>query len=133
LYAITAAIICLYAALHTLGALILPPSFSTAADGVRSSMESVRFACAGSHCTWFGFYLGFGYMVSLFLILAAVVTFYLGRLDLETRKRLRPVTFALALSFIAMSVLCGLFFFVQPLIFSATIAILLLIATFGWT
>jgi uncharacterized protein YndB with AHSA1/START domain len=71
----------LYALGHTRGALLSAPPLGPEADAVRSSMQSVHFQCLGSTCTWFGFYLGFGYLVTVFFLLSAALTWLLGGLN----------------------------------------------------
>lgn len=127
LYRVAAAVIALFALGHTLGALVATPDFSAAADAVRTSMRNVAFSCSGSTCTWFGFYLGFGWMVSLFLIFTATLTWFTGGLAVEYRRILRPVTAALCVTFLLMSALSARFFFAEPLVLSLTVAAML-----GW-
>lgn len=117
----------LLAAGHTMGAVIRTPHFNDAASAVRSAMTSVRFPCDGSSCTWFGFYLGFAIMLSVFVLLSAFAVWYVGGLDRATRIRLRPVTFAVLLSFAAMALVSKFFFFAPPLMLSLIITALLTI------
>src|SRR5512146_1764175 len=125
LYRITAVVIFIYFLGHTLGAILHTPYFSAQAHDVRSAMETVVFPCGGSRCTWFGFYMGFGLTVSIFLLFAAFATWYIGGLRRDTRVALRPITIGLAASFAVLGVLCVLYFFVQPLMFSIVVAGLL--------
>ncbi len=115
----------LLAAGHTMGAVLRTPHFNDAASAVRSAMTSVRFPCDGSSCTWFGFYLGFAIMVSVFVLLCAFTVWYVGGLDRATRLLLRPLTFALLLAFVAMALVCKFFFFAPPLVLSLIVAGLL--------
>ena len=110
---------------HTRGALLSLPHFSAEADAVLASMKSVHFQCLGSTCTWFGFYLGFGYLVSAFFLLSAAMTWYLGGLSRVERRRLVPLTWMLFLSHAADAVIAWTWFFIAPQLFSTMIAALL--------
>ena len=115
----------LYCVAHTWGALLATPSFGAAADAVRASMQRVHFACQGSECTWFGFYLGFGWMVSVFFLLSAALSWYLGGLAPARRGALAPITWALFLSQAAGAVFAWVYFFSAPRVFATAIALLL--------
>ena len=67
-YRLASYVLGLYAMGHTAGALISTPKFGTAADAVATSMKSVHFEAQGFETSWYGFYLGFGWFVSLFFI-----------------------------------------------------------------
>lgn len=125
LYRIAAALSFMFFLGHTLGAVVRAPYFNAAASSVRSSMESVVFPCNGANCTWFGFYLGFGIIVSVFLIFAAFLLWFLGGLPETTRVLMRPVTIALLLAFAVLIVVSKAYFFPIPLAFSILITALL--------
>jgi uncharacterized protein YndB with AHSA1/START domain len=122
---LSAYLLVLYAMGHTTGALLSSPPFGPAADAVRSSMQSVHFQCQGSNCTWFGFYLGFGYLVSVFFLLSAGLMWFLGGLGPGERRRLLPLTWMLFLSQAAGAVIAWTWFFIAPQVFSTLVAALL--------
>src|SRR5262249_40945287 len=66
---------------HSMGALIHTPSFGAPSDAVWAAMRAVHFRCQTADCTWFGFYEGFGWLVSVFFLFAAAVAWFLGGLD----------------------------------------------------
>lgn len=125
LYRIAAAFSFMFFLGHTLGAIVHAPYFNAAASSVRSSMESVVFPCSGANCTWFGFYLGFGIIVSVFLVFAAFLLWFLGGLPETIRILMRPVTIALLFSFVVLTVVSKAYFFPIPLAFSILITALL--------
>jgi hypothetical protein len=125
LYRVAAVVMALLAAGHTYGAVLHTPRFDAAAGSVRDAMTSVTFPCDGAICTWFGFYLGFAIMISVFTAICAFAAWYVGGLERSTRLALRPVIIAMALAFVAMAVVCKLFFFAPPLVLSAASALVL--------
>lgn len=122
---LSAYLLVLYFLGHTRGALLSSPPFGPASDAVLASMKSVHFQCLGSSCTWFGFYLGFGYLDSAFFLLCAAMTWYLGGLSRIDRRRLVPLTWMLFLSHVADAAIAWTWFFLPPQLFSTAIAALL--------
>jgi len=110
---------------HTLGALVAPPQFGAASDAVVGPMRSVHFDVAGSDCTWFGFYLGNGYQVSIFLLFSAVLTWFLGGLGRADQRRWAPITWALFASYAGAAVAAVHWLFVVPIVFSSLITVVL--------
>ena len=115
----------LYTLGHTWGALLSSPHFSTDSDQVVSAMRSVHFQCQGSICTWFGFYLGFGFLDSVLFLFSAAVTWYFGGFDPVERRRWLPLTWMLFLSQLAGAAITWTWFFIAPQVFSTLIAALL--------
>ena len=115
----------LYCLGHTFGALVSTPHFGAASDAVTEAMKSVHFKALGSDCTWFGFYLGFGYNVSIFFLFSGVLTWFLGGMSLSDQRRWAPVTWALFASYAATVILAVRYFFAPPILFSSLIALLL--------
>ena len=125
----------LFAAAHTYGGLIMSHDHGSQGNSVLASMKTVHFNFNGSQCSFYGFYLGFGYMASVFLLFSAALSWHLGRVveeekrkgNEEVLKALRPVAWGLFLSFIPTAWLSWRFFFAGPGVFSTIIAGLL-----GW-
>ena len=117
----------LYCVGHTLSALASTPPFGAESDAVAATMKSVHFDVAGSACTWYGFYLGFGYEVSIFFLFSGVLTWFLGGMSLPDQRRWAPITGALFVSYAATIVLSVRYLFVVPIVFSSLITLLL-----GW-
>ena len=110
---------------HTFGAVIATPEFGPASDSVVSMMKSVHIVAQGSDATWYGFYRGFGWFVSVFFIFSIVVTWYLGGKSAGDRVALTPVTWSLFAGHAAGSVIAWIYFFFAPILFSTAIAMLL--------
>jgi hypothetical protein len=127
-YRIAAVVLVLFALGHTRGALLSTPRFGPASDAVAAAMKDVHLAAAGaSDCTWYGFYLGFGIIVSVFFLLSAVLAWHLGGKTARERAGLWPVSAALVASYAANLVITRLYFFPAPTVFSAAVTLLL-----GW-
>ena len=126
-FRLTTYLLVLYCVGHTWGALLTTPPFGAASDAVLSSMKGVHFNCQGSDCTWFGFYVGFGLLVSIFFLLSAAIAWFLGGLGPREQRALAPLTWALFLSHAGGAVLAWAYFFSAPRVFATVIAALL-----GW-
>jgi hypothetical protein len=124
-FRVTAALLVLYAAGHTFGALVQTPRFGVASDAVTAAMKSVHVAAQGSDCTWWGFYLGFGYNVTIFVLFSALLAWFLGGLSLAEQRRWAVVAWALCVSYALTLVLAVRYFFVAPIVFSTAITLLL--------
>jgi hypothetical protein len=122
---IAAYVLVLYCLGHTSGALLSTPAFGAEANAVLSAMKSVHFACESSDCTWFGFYLGFGWFVSILFLLSAAVAWFLGGLDARDQRVVAPIAWVLFLAHAAGIVLAWRYFFLTPLIFSTLTTVLL--------
>ncbi|HEY6060809.1 MAG TPA: hypothetical protein VIV10_09495 [Gemmatimonadales bacterium] len=125
-YRISAALLVLFAGGHTVGFRRVDPRWGI--DAVVSGMQTTRFDVQGMSRTYWGFYVGFGLFVTVLLLFAAVLAGQLGRLSAEVLHAMPLVTWGLALSFIAVTYLSWRYFFPAPVIFSAVIALCLVVA-----
>jgi hypothetical protein len=124
-FRLTTYLLILYTFGHTLGAVISTPQFGPASDAVVSLMKSVHVTAQGADCTWYGFYRGFGVIVSVYFLFSAVLTWRLGGMTPRERRPFAPVTWALFASYAATAVVSWIWFFPVPLAFSTAIAALL--------
>jgi len=92
------------------------------------SMRSTHFYIMGFTRTYWDFYVGFGLIVSVFLLLAVVLAWQLGGLPPEFLARMRVTAWAFALCFAAITVLDLKYFFVIPIVFSIVITFFLIAA-----
>jgi len=125
-YRIAAVLILLFDIGHTVGFLQHDPEWKV--DSLIGSMKSIHFDIQGFSRSYWDFFVGFGLFVTVFLLLAAVVAWQLGRLDAETLARVRGIGWSLALCFVVLTFLSFRYFFVLPLIFSIVIAVCLIVA-----
>ena len=119
LYRISSVLIVLYALGHTLGFRQTDPSWGV--DQTLAVLKRTTFHVQGFDRTYYGFYLGFGLFVTVFLLFTAVVAWELGRLPEATLAQLPWLRWGLALCY-AGSLFLGLrYFFMVPIVFSAVI------------
>ena len=110
----------LFAAGHTLGGL---QSWSPPGDTeVFQAMRSFRFDAEGVTRTYWDFYVGFGLIISVFLLAQAVVLWQLATISKKDPIQVRPILAVLLLSVVANAVLSWKFFFATPMILGLAIA-----------
>src|SRR5580658_123874 len=97
LYRISSIFLLLFAAAHTFGFRQTDPAWGV--DSLIASMRSVHFDVRGFSRTYWDFYVGFGLLVSIFLVFAAVFAWQLGSLAPETLALMRGPRWALAACF----------------------------------
>ncbi|KAK9234318.1 hypothetical protein V1525DRAFT_413453 [Lipomyces kononenkoae] len=119
-------VLLVFASGHTLG-LCLPHDYTPAANAVLASMKTVHFDFNGSDCTFYGFYTGFGLMVTVFMLFSAFLTWLLAEAKASDRAVLKPIAWALLLAYLPMTGLSWMYFFVFPGVFSTVITGLI-----GW-
>jgi hypothetical protein len=124
-YRLASCVLVLYAIGHTAGAVISTPRLGAAADAVATTMKSVHFDAQGFEVSWYGFYLGFGWFVSLFFILSAVISWHIGGLPMRDRAGLAAITWSLCLSYVGSVAIAWKCLFAAPIAFSSIVALLL--------
>jgi hypothetical protein len=125
-FALTSALLVLFAAGHTYGFLALrPPSAQGLA--VLSSMHTVTFTLGHTAHTYWDFYLGFGLFVSAYLLLAAVVAWELPHVREASREAYVVLAFALFAAQALETLLASLYFRGPPMLLS-----LVLLACLVW-
>jgi hypothetical protein len=123
LYRVAAGLLLLFAAGHTFGFRQSDPQWGVAA--LLASMRSIHFAVQGFNRSYWDFYAGFGWFVSVFLVFAAALAWQLGGLRAEILASVRLVAWAFALCFALVALLSWSFFFAAPVIFSIAITLCL--------
>src|SRR3984893_8332013 len=111
-YRIAAVLLLLFAAGHTLGFRQSDPTWGV--DALLASMRSIHFEVQGFSRTYWDLFVGAGFFVSVFLLFAAVLAWQLGGLSAETLGLMRPTAWALALCFVAVTILSWRYFFIFP-------------------
>ncbi|MGO9125199.1 MAG: LIC_13387 family protein [Terriglobales bacterium] len=120
-YRIAAVLLLLLDAGHTSG---FP--WSDPAWGVDlGAMRSTHFNIAGSSRTYWDFYVGFGLLLSLYVLLAVVLVWHLGGLPPESLARMRGTRWTFALCFAAITVVSWKHLFIIPVVFAAVITLCL--------
>jgi hypothetical protein len=110
----------LFAAGHTLGG---RKDWSPMGDtDVLKAMRAVRFDTMGVSRTYLEFYRGFGYSLSVFLLLQTVVLWQMAAVAKTDPQLIRPMVATFAGASVATGVISWLFLFPVPAIFSAILA-----------
>jgi hypothetical protein len=130
-YRLAAYVLVFYALGHTLGAVVATPQFGAESDSVVSMMKSVRVLAQGSEATWYGFYRGFGWFVTVFFVFSIVLAWFVGGKSGEFRAQLAPVTWSLFVSYVAGAVIAWIYFFMMPILFAIAVAALFGIGCIG--
>jgi hypothetical protein len=125
-YRIAAVLLLLFAIGHTVGFRQSDPTWGV--DMLLASMRSIHFDVQGFNRTYWDFFVGFGFFVSVFLVLAAVLAWQLGGLPPANLALMRGTAWAFALCFAAITVLSWRYFFIPPVVFSLVITLCLIVA-----
>jgi hypothetical protein len=128
LYRISSVLLLLFAAGHGFGFRQNVPEWH--ADAVLTSMRSVHFNAQGFTRTYWDFFCAFGFLFSVFLLFCAVLAWLLAALPAETLARVRGIAWSFAACFVAVTVVCWMFAFTTPLVFSVLITVCLTAAAF---
>ena len=119
----------LFAAGHTSGGL---SSWSPAGETeVLRAMRTFHFDAAGVSRSYLDFYLGFGFILSVFMLLQAVVLWQLATLAKTDAARVRPMIGSFLVATIVSTALDWRFIFVVPVVCSAAIAVFLGLAFYA--
>lgn len=129
LYRVASVLLVLFGLGHQLGFRQVDPRW--AADSAVGAIKATRFQVQGMTRTYWDFFSGFGFFVTVFLFFAAILAFRLGGLPKETLRSLGLVTWAFALSFIVITILTSRYFFLTPLILSSLVALCLVLAAWS--
>lgn len=117
----------LLAAGHTLGG--LKSSWSPSApSAVFTSMQTFHFSVGSLRRSYFDFYRGFGFLLSVYLLSQAVLLWQLGNLARADRSLARPLVWTFLVASLAIGVLTWRFLFATPLYFDIGLTALL-----GWS
>ena len=126
LYRIASVLLLLFALGHTLGFRQNNPEW--AAGSVIDAMRSLHFDAQGFNRSYWDFFSAFGLFFSVFLLFAAVLAWQLSSLPVEILARVRPMAWALAICFAAVTALSFKYAFTTPIVFSVLITICLITA-----
>ncbi len=119
---IAAVLTFVHAALHTVGGVFGKPAPGPAQVAV-AAMRANHFLVAGLSRTYWDFYRGMGLAVTIFLAIESIVFWQLASLARTGSSRLRPIYASLLVSYLALSVNSGEYFFYGPVIAEILIAL----------
>jgi hypothetical protein len=110
---------------HTLGGL---KGWSPIGDTeVLSAMRAFRFDVAGVNRSYYEFYRGFGFLLTVYLVLQAVLLWQLASLSQANRSLARPLVWSFFLASIPIGFLTWAFLFPTPVYFDVVLT-----ACLGW-
>ena len=125
-YRTAAVLLLLFDVGHTAGFPWSDPKWGV--DALLASMRSIRFDMQGFSRTYWDLFVGAGFFVSVFLLFAAVLAWQLAGLPAETLAVMRGTQWALALCFVAVTILSWRYFFILPIVFLTLITVCLVAA-----
>ena len=126
LYRIVSVLLVFFAVGHTLGFRESDPNWGI--DTMLGSMRSIHFEVQGFSRTYWDLFVAAGFSVGGFYLFAAILSWQLGGLSAGTVALMRGSTWALALCFVAITVVSWRYLFVIPIVFSTVISVLLIVA-----
>jgi len=129
LYRIASVLLVLFGLGHQLGFRRVDPRWGV--DSAIGALKSTQFQVQGMTRTYWDFFSGFGFFVTVLLFFAAILAFELAGLSRETLRTLGIVTWAFALAFVVITLLTWRYFFIAPLVFSSLVALCLVLAAWS--
>jgi hypothetical protein len=124
---IAAVLTLLYCAGHTSG-MPWTPYTDAAAKSVVETMKTHSFAEQGFQGTYWDLYMGFGLVISLYLLLQAVLLWQVASLAKTEARRVRPIIVSFLIAFVINVALSWKYFFIVPVVLAGLTAICLAIA-----
>jgi len=116
----------IFTAGHTMGGL---RKWSPMGDNaVLEAMTDVRFDTMGANRSYLDFFMGFGWSLSVFMLMQTILLWQLASLAQTDPARLRPMIAVIALATVASGVIAWRFIFPVPAVFSGVLAIALALA-----
>ncbi len=116
----------IFAAGHTMGGL---RKWSPMGDNaVLRAMTDVRFDTMGANRSYLDFFMGFGWSLSVFMLMQTILLWQLASLARTDPARLRPMIAVIALATVASGVIAWRFIFPLPAVFSGVLALALALA-----
>jgi hypothetical protein len=123
---ISAVISLLFAVGHSLGGL---KKWSPMGDNeVLKSMETVRFDTMGANRSYLDFFMGFGWSLSVGMLLQSALLWQLASLARSNTAEVRPMIAVFALATLASGAIAWRFIFPVPVLFSAALLVALVAA-----
>ena len=115
-----------FAAGHTAGGL---RQWSPMGDNaVLKAMTDVRFDTMGANRSYLDFFMGFGWSISVFMVMQTILLWQLASLARTDPVRLRPIIAVFAIATVGSGVIAWRFIFPVPALFSSVLAIALVLA-----
>lgn len=123
---IAAVVSLLFTAGHTMGGL---KRWSPMGDNpVLQAMSTVRFETMGASRTYLDFFMGFGWSLSVAMLMQSVLLWQMASMARTDAAAVRPLIAVVALATVAGGVIAWRFIFPVPALFSAVLAACLAVA-----
>jgi hypothetical protein len=129
LYRVASVLLVLFGVAHQLGFRSVDPRWGV--DSVIEALKTTQFQVQGMTRTYWDFFSGFGFFITVLLFFAAILAFQLARLSKDTLRSLGLVTWAFALAFVVIALITWRYIFPAPLAFSGLVALCLLLAAWS--
>ena len=126
LYRVASALLVLFGLAHQLGFRQVDPRWGV--DSAIGALKATQFQVQGMTRSYWDFFSGFGFIMTVLLFFSAILAFQLAGLSKETLRRLSLVTWAFALAFVVITLLTWRYVFIAPLVFASLVALCLLMA-----
>jgi hypothetical protein len=127
LYRSAAILFVVFAALHTIGFAQINPQWGV--DSLIAQLRQTTFPAGGQTRSYWDFYVGFGYSITVWQLLAGLTAWELGGLAPAVSAKLPLIRWGLVLAMVATAWLSWRYFFPAPLIFSVLITLCLTVAS----
>jgi hypothetical protein len=95
---------------------------------VLKAMETVRFDTMGANRSYLDFFMGFGWSLTVSMLLQSVLLWQLASLARTNAAQVRPMIAAFAVATLAGGIIAWQFIFPVPALFSAALLIVLVAA-----
>jgi hypothetical protein len=92
---------------------------------VLKAMTAVRFDTMGANRSYLDFFMGFGWSISVAMLLQTVLLWQLASLAYPDAARVRPMIAVFAVATLASGVIAWRFIFPVPALFSGALAVVL--------
>jgi hypothetical protein len=125
LYRISAIMLLLFAAGHQMGFRRGDPKWNAAT--VVTAMQGTHFAVNGFDRSYWDFFSGFGFFVTVLLLFSAVLCWALSNATAQLRNMM-IVPWALAISYTFIAIMTWEYFFIAPGMFASVVALMLILA-----
>jgi hypothetical protein len=129
LYRVAAVLLALFTVGHTAGFRQVDPQWGI--DPVITGMKAISFQVLGMQRTYWDFFVGFGFFVSVLQLFAALVAWQLATLDPRVLSGMGLIRWGFVVAFVGISGLSWRYFFPVPLLFSLAISLCLALAAWS--
>ena len=121
LYRISAVLLVLFALGHTIGFRKVDPKWG--ADSVASDMKSVTFHVQGFDRSYWDFFSGFGFFVTILLLFSALLAWRFGSMPPDQLAAMSIERWSFAACYVLIAVMTWRYFFAGPGVFSTLVAL----------